>query len=481
MIPPKCVLVTKNTETATPEPSPVPLFRLFYVFLPETSLLKQVRFQMVVASRALSEIGQEAVFYGALVAVAGDPFDASLIAVGKAAPAATLGIVGGAVADALPRRIGLGLGYAGQAALCVLVPVFLGTDFGALLLLVTGVSVLNQIIGPGEKAVIPLVSSRAQIATAAAILSVADSVGTGVGGGFIAPVLMKTTGIHALLFVCAGFLAFAAVRVLSLPLQREVGFKQALQRLKLSEVDMGLRSALDWLLGWPAIATMITVGVVVSVLNMSMNTLGPSYVGSALEANPADAVYVFAPGSIAALGALLVGPKLIDKTGERWLACVAVFVQVGALFGLAFIDQLAPILAPISPANLLRLFGQEPSDALLAASFVSIFIGFSASLSSLAVQTYLNRRVPATQQGRTFGLQSVLTNAVAIIPLILFGAIGAATSVKNILFWAPWIVLAVIYALLLIASRMTGRERPKGREVLASFWQEPDAAQEPVS
>jgi hypothetical protein len=123
--------------------------------------------------------------------------DASLIAVGKAVPAATLGIVGGAVADALPRRIGLGLGYAGQAALCILIPVFLGTDFGALLLLVTGVSILNQLIGPGEDAIIPLVSSRAQIATAAAVISVADSIGTGIGGGFVAPFFMKTTSIRA--------------------------------------------------------------------------------------------------------------------------------------------------------------------------------------------------------------------------------------------------------------------------------------------
>jgi hypothetical protein len=42
-------------------------------------------------------------------------------------------------------------------------------------------------------------------------------------------------------------------------------------------------------------------------------------------------------------------------------------------------------------------------------------------------------------------------------------------------------VVAVIYALLWTARRMTGRERPRGREVIASYWQEPDAAQEPVA
>jgi hypothetical protein len=326
---------------------------------------------------------------------------------------------------------------------------------------------LPQLIGPSEKAVIPLVSARSQSASAAAIVSVADSIGTGVGGGFVAPVLMKTTGIDPLLFVCGGILAFAAVRVFSLPVQREVGVKESLRRLKLSELDLGLRSALDWLLGWPAIATMITAGVVVSVLNLSMSTLGPSYVGTALEADPADAVYVFAPGSLAALVALLIGPWLIDKTGERQLAISAVFLQAGALFSLAFIDELAPVLAPISPANVLKLFGQEPSDALLAASFISIFTGFEASLSGFAVQTYLNRRVPAIQQGRTSGLQSMLANAVAIIPLIGLGALANVTSVQAILFWAPRVVLPVVYVLIGVTSRMTGRERPKGRECAA--------------
>lgn len=433
---------------------------------------------MVVASRFLSEMGQDAVLFGTIVAVAGNPFQAALLAVARAGPAATLGLAGGVVADALPRRIALGAGYAALSGLCAFVPLVLDTSFGALFLLVGSLSTFNQVTSPSEKAVIPLVSSRAQIATAAAVLSVAAAIGSGIGGGAVAPVIMKTTGIRTLLFVCSAILALAALRVFSLPLEREVGVKQGLERLRLTNLDLGLRAAVDWLLGWPAVATMMTAGVVVSVLNVSMRTLGPSYVGTALDAHPADAVYVFAPGSIASLVAVVTCPKLIDRFGERWLAAGAVFLQTGALFGLALVDQVAPALAPISPANAVRLLGQHPSDALLAASFISIFIGFSASLSSLAVQTYLNRRVPAIHQGRTFGLQSMLNNGVAIVPLILLGALADVASVKAILFWAPWLVMIVIYALLLLASRMSGRERPRGREVLASFWEEPDPAGE---
>jgi hypothetical protein len=463
------------TSSRTSEPSPIPVFRLFYTFLPETALLRQVRFQLLTASRALSEIGQEAVFCGALVAVAANPLQATLIAAGKAVPAATLGLVGGVVADALPRRVGLGLGYATQAAACVVIPIFLGVGFGPLVLLVALVSALNQFVDPDEKAVIPLVSTKAQIATAASLLAIAGAIGGGVGLGFVAPILMKVASIRALLFTCGAILALAAVRVFSLPLQREIGLGQALRRLRLTRADIGFSPALNWLLGWPAVATMMTAGVVVSVLNMTVGTFGPSYVASALGVAPEDCVYVFAPGSLAALAALVIGPIMIDWAGERSLAVVAVIVEALALFSLAFIDQIAPLFAPISPANALQLFGQEPSDPLMAASFISIFTGFTASLSSLAVQTYLNRRVPAIHQGRTFGLQSMLTNMVAIVPLVGLGAMTQVTSVRAILFCAPWVVAGVIYLLLILMSRMTGRERPRGREVMASFWHEPAA------
>jgi nitrate/nitrite transporter NarK len=469
------------TTTTPPEPRPVPIFRLFYTFLPETSLLRQVRFQLVVASRALSEIGQEAVFYGALVAVAANPLHATLIAVAKAAPGALLGLIGGTVADALPRRIALGMGYGLQAAACLLVVLFLGTSFVSLLVLVAVVSTLNQLIGPSEKAVIPLVSARTQIATAAAILAIADSLGSGFGVGILAPAVMKSSGLDLLLFMCAAVLALASIRVFSLPLERDVGVRQSLRRLHLTEAELGWRTALQWLAGWPAIATMITAGVVVSVLNVTMTTLGPSYVSTTLATDPANAVYVFAPGSVAALLALVVGPALIDRTGERRLAAFAVLVQTSSLFSLALIDTVAPALAPISPANIMRVAGESPSDALLAASFISIFTGFSASLSSFAVQTYLNRRVPAIQQGRVFGAQSALANCVAMPALLALGSIAEIASIRLILFLAPWVVMVAMYALLILAGRMTGHERPRRDQVLASFWHEPDELEAPAA
>ena len=460
------------------ERTPLPAFRLFYVFLPETSLLKRIPFQLVIISRFFSEIGQEGVFYGTLVAVAvnGSAFQASLIGAARVVPGAVLGLFGGAVADALPRRVALGLGYAGQASLCVIVPLAFGTDFLPLLLLVFAVSILDQLVGPSEKAVIPLVASRNQISTAAATMSLTDSIATGVGTAAVAPVIMKVFGLEPLLYVCAGFLAFAGIRIFSLPIRQHISVRDALQRLDLSELDIGFRKAVSWLAGWPAVTTMIMVGLVVTILDKISETLGPSYVGDVLESDPANTVYVFAPAGLGALVALLLAPRLVDRIGERAMAMIAMVVMAVALFSMAFIDALAPVLAPISPMNAVRILGVELSDEILAAGFISLFTGFAISASSVAVQTYINRRVPMLQQGRVFGLQSVFANAAALVPLLLLGLIADLTSIEAILFVVPGVVLVLVYGLLRIVYRLSGRETPRGNEVIASFWEEPDAA-----
>jgi MFS family permease len=211
----------------------------------------------------------------------------------------------------------------------------------------------------------------------------------------------------------------------------------------------------------------------VSVLSRVTETLGPTYVATVLHADPARTVYVFAPAGAGALVALAVTPKVIDRLGERTAAAIAVLIMCVALFSLAFIDTLAPILAPISPLRIVRLTGLNPSDELLAASFVSLFTGFAVSMSSVSVQTYVNRRVPMLQQGRVFGLESMLASAAALGPMLLLGFIAEVTSIQAILFFAPWVVLVGTYVLLVLAGKWTGVEPMSRAQVVESFWNEP--------
>jgi hypothetical protein len=342
-----------------------------------------------------------------------------------------------------------------------------------LLILVLGVSTLNQLIGPSEKAVIPLVSSREEISTAASVLSLTDSVASGLGTAVVAPAILVTLGARTLFIVCAVFLAFASLRIFALPVQKEVTVKAALERLKLSELDIGFASALRWLLGWPAIITIIMVGMIVSVMSSITQTLAPTYVAQVLHTDPAESVYVFAPAGAGALIALAITPKVVDSKGERWAAAVAVLIMSAALFALAFVDQLSSWFGAVNPLNIVRVFGLEPTDELLGAALISVFTGFGVSMSSVSVQTYLNRRVPSISQGRVFGLQSVLISAAALVPMLLMGLIAERTSIEVILLVAPWVVLGGVYALLMLAGRWVGSEPMSREQVLDSFWHEP--------
>jgi hypothetical protein len=340
------------------------------------------------------------------------------------------------------------------------------------------VNSLNQFVGPSEKAVIPLVTKKEEITSAASILSLTDGIATGVGTAVMAPFVLVTFGADVLFYVCGGLLIFAAVRIFALPIRKNVTVRDALSRLDLTELDVSFSSAFRWLSGWPAVVTIIMVGVIVTVLQTISKTLGPSYVGDVLGEDPANSVYIFAPAGLGALVALVAAPWLNGKIGERRSAAVGVLVMSLSLLAMAFVSVLAPVFGPISPMNILRIFTLDPSNELMVASFLTIFTGFAVSLSAISVQTYINKRVPMLQQGRVFGLQSVLANASALIPLLLVGVFAEQASIELVLIIAPLIVLAGAYGLLVLATRMAGGEAPSGQEVLESFWEQPEGTSE---
>ena len=73
-------------------------FRLLWFFLPEPSIVGELRFQALLVSRFLSDAGQQALAYGALIAIVrggGSAFDAALLGVSALIPPTLLGLYGG--------------------------------------------------------------------------------------------------------------------------------------------------------------------------------------------------------------------------------------------------------------------------------------------------------------------------------------------------------------------------------------------------
>ena len=220
---------------------------------------------------------------------------------------------------------------------------------------------------------------------------------------------------------------------------------------------------------------MIFVAVLAGTASIVVQTLGPRYVQSVLDVDPANAVYVFAPSAIGLLVALAITPRLVKRLGERPVALAGFVVISVVLFGLGFVGAAADWIEPINVVRVTELFGIEISREMRTAGFLAIWLGFGLALTQISVQTYINRRVPLTFQGRTFALQSMLKNGVAIGPLLTLGAIATVVGVQAVLVVAPFALLFGAIALVQLSYRFRGDVAPGRLDVLSSYWEESDA------
>jgi MFS family permease len=448
-------------------------FRFLWFFLPETSVAHERRFQAVFASRFFSDAGQQALAYGALVAVVrggGNALDAAMLGVAALLPPALLGLYGGAVADALPRRLALAFVYNTQAVLGFAAPSLIGTELGALMLLLFAVNTLGQISGPSEPAIVPHVATPTQLASAASLLSFASSLGGAFGMALLAPILVRAFGIDVVLYFAGVMLLLAASRVFDLPAhpadpQGQLHLQRVLGRVS-------YRSTIRWFARQPAVATMVFVAVLAGTAQIVVQTLAPRYVQAVLDVDPADAVYVFGPSALGLGLAVIATPILVKARGERTTALLGFVLVTTALccFGLV------ASLTWVDVANPLRLLSQVGLNLELKLRTAALFalpLGFGLSLTATSVQTYINRRVPMARQGRTFALQSSLKNGVAIIPLTTLGLAASELGVDDVLVVSPLLLLALAVVLLQLNRHFADSDDPNHLIELASYWEEP--------
>jgi Na+/melibiose symporter-like transporter len=390
-----------------------------------------------------------------------------MVGVAALIPPALLGLYGGAVADALPKRVALAAVYNLQALLCFLVPVVFGTDLQAILVLVFAVNVLGQVSGPTESSVVPLVANDAQLASAASLVSLSSNLGTAFGTALLAPVLVRVFGVRPVFYVAGVLLVLAASRVFDLTT------RQHRRALNWRRPNADVRGTVEWLLHEPAVGTMIILAALAGTANIVVQTLAPRYVQSVLHVDPVDSVYVFAPTAVGLGIALVAGPWLMRRSGERIAAFGGFVVTATVLCMLGFVGPLGTVIDIVNPLRLLAPFGVDLSTRLRTAGLLALPLGFGLALATLAVSTYINRRVPIAFQGRAFALQSTLKNGSAILPLLTLGAAAAAFGVQRVLIASPLLLVALAVVLVRISFRLTKQRQPSNLEVLASFWEEP--------
>jgi len=458
------------------------VFRLLWTFLPQPAIARDLRFQHLLASRFLSEAGQQSILFGALVSVArqgGSALEIALIGVSALLPPAVLGLYGGAVADAIPKRVALAGAYALQASICFVFPAVLGTELAPIMLLMLAVNTLGQVSGPTESSVLPVVATEAELASAASMINLASVAGTAFGTALLAPVVVRIFGVEVVFYLAGVMLLLAASRVFDLPVGDE---KRA---IRLPPLTMRFRPAARWLIRHPAVGTMIVVSTLAGTVNLVIQTMAPRYVEEVLNTDAADTAYVFAPSALGIVVGLVAAPAAMRLVGERFSAIVGLLIAASSLFLLGLVGDIANAIDPYNPMRLTEYIGISINERLQAAALIALPLALGVSLTLTSVQTYINRRVPVAYQGRVFAMQSALRNGASIAPLITLGALASIFGTESVLLISPLLLVGLGYSLVYFSFQFARLTPPSHLEVMASFWEEPEvltveAATDPV-
>lgn len=232
------------------------------------------------------------------------------------------GLQGGTLADTAPKRRILAIGFLIQALLCLMLPVVLGTEIAPLLVLIFLTSALTQVISPGLKSIVAIVSSPAEVATTGALVNVLGSIGSAIGSSFVAPVLIKYLGINAVLATTGILFLIGAIRIYKLPRKEKEESKSL--RASFSQVDwkpraLSLGYNADWIMAHRPVASMLLVGILCAALFEGLNSLIPVYVREVLHEDPANSIYIFAPAGIGYLvGLSEVHGSFITSASAGW-------------------------------------------------------------------------------------------------------------------------------------------------------------------
>ena len=109
----------------------------------------------------------------------------------------------------------------------------------------------------------------------------------------------------------------------------------------------------------------------------------------------------------------------------------------------------------------------------MAAGMIAILVEFSSGAATVAVQTYINRRVPISVQGSTFGAQSFLANGLGFAGTLTVGGLATVFGTRAIFLLVPSLLVIGLVVLIRSLYRMADEPIPTPREALATLWDEP--------
>jgi acyl-[acyl-carrier-protein]-phospholipid O-acyltransferase/long-chain-fatty-acid--[acyl-carrier-protein] ligase len=279
---------------------------------------------------------------------------------------------------------------------------------------ITGIAA-TQFTAAAEASLLPDVVIDKHLLRANARFQLSLLAAEGFGIVVVAPSVVKVAGAPAV-GVVAAFLYLVAL-LLAATLRRgsdAVGLSPEIRRGWASfatDVQAGWRTIVqDRMLGMVAVQATLA-----GVLLLVMLSLVPGLLSRHLALGVEDAPFLLLPGGIGfALGLFLVSRCERRLSRPAWIA--AGLLGLGGALGL------------------LALVSRRPSPATLPL-MVPVILGLGLSLAMVIVpaRTVLQERPPAEMRGRVIAAQLTLSNAAAVLPLLLGGALADRLGIQPVM------------------------------------------------
>jgi MFS family permease len=428
-------------------------------------LLRNESFRRLLVSRATGQLAQNALLYALLIWVVektNSSIHTTLLVAAFTLPSVLVGIPAGTVAESVPTRPLLVLGYVLRAAVVGAI-LYFRNDIWLVYLLILSFSTVGQFTGPAENAALPVMVEQEQVPAANSFFVLSVMLGQVGGAVILAPFLLKVFGVPMVLAVAAGIFVLAAEAVYGakgLRRARPVGADRKSQPGMFAALAEGWR-VLDSSDKAFMAMVYLTIG---ATLTRSLAVLAPQYTRDVLGIQVENAVYVMAPAAIGSLLALLLTPLLARLLGASRTAATGFALLLLGFIGLGLVVYVRSFI--LNHLDLGISFVEAKvgvSSVITIAMILAIPVGLAVTMVIVACKAVLNQEAPAGTQARVFATQSALSDAMSLPPLFAIGTIAQLAGPRAVLLAAA--AVGLVAATLLAVSR---REKTPARKPRAS-------------
>ncbi len=375
----------------------------------------------------------------------------SSFAVATTLTALLFGIPGGSLADRLGPGRGFALG-AGLRAMVVAAALMAFHTPASLTFVAVAYTAVSQIHNSSEMALVKVLCDRSA-GRIHSLLVAMQYAGQGLGFLVLAPALYLIGEVQAVLAgaLALGLLHLLAANVLAL---RLAGCSEGIARM--AGPFSGMRETLRVFARSEAARDALAVFSMKALVAQVILVAFPIYLKNDLDLGTEGAAYVLVPGVLGVAAGLIWAAMSLSLDGAVRAMRLSIAGLAVSVFALAALDYGVTAAFEYSQVPPLVRFEAALNMPVLVAMPVAFLIGASLSVALVSARAALTAAAPVGIQSRVFAVQSTVSDAILVVPLLLAGvaaetvgarmtlaALGTLCSVTCLLMWHPRFQLAI--------------------------------------